>query len=149
MEQKVKIKAYKVNKICPKCQIGTMEYTGVMTRSFIPTYQHKCVNCGFVDFLENKYPKYEYEGTSVFKLTKKERTFCELIRDGYIARDSNGEIWWYSYKPHKAAEGDWDGSGEFILPLEMFHGISFTFITWEDEQPWAVEDLLKLEVEDD
>ncbi len=31
---------------------------------------------------------------------------------------------------------------------KFFSDLDFEFIEWEDEEPWAVEDLLKLEVEE-
>ena len=161
MEQKIEIKAYKVSKICPKCQEGIMEYTGVSARSFPATYQHKCVNCGFTDLLENKYPKYEYEdvlaetgvdaevdSTPAPKLGKWENLYCQLVTDGYVARDEDGKLYWYSTFPDKnQIQGRWAciEYNDFI----HYPRLNFSLIRWEDEQPWAVEDLLKLEVEDD
>lgn len=80
------------------------------------------------------------------KLTKRERAFCELITDGYIARDSDMEIWWHERKPYKEF-GEWVNN-EYSIDVECFNEIPFMFITWEDDEPWAVEDLLKLEVEE-
>lgn len=80
------------------------------------------------------------------KLTKRERAFCELIGDGYIARDGGENLFWYDEKPWKTGEV-WNCTGE-IITLEVFDEIPFMFITWEDDEPWAVEDLLRLEVEE-
>ena len=77
------------------------------------------------------------------KLTKKERMFCELVETGWIARDKNGSIWWNDKRPTKQVR-TWSGA------RNVFHVgaiTKFSFIKWEDEEPWSVEDLLKLEVE--
>lgn len=81
------------------------------------------------------------------KLTKRERAFCELIPDGYIARDKDTDLWWHEYRPIKDGIREWAPGGEYIN-LELFDEIPFMFITWEDDEPWAVEELLKLEVEE-
>ena len=80
------------------------------------------------------------------KLTKMERAFCELITDGYIARGGDADLYWYETKPWKA-DGMWHCIDR-IITLEVFDEITFMFIEWEDDEPWAVKDLLKLEVEE-
>jgi hypothetical protein len=82
------------------------------------------------------------------KLTKKERQFCELIETGWIARDNNGSLYRYSKAPCKRSGGTWTGfSGNSLCVDNRFPGCTFSFITWDDAEPWSVEDLLKLEVE--
>jgi hypothetical protein len=94
-------------------------------------------------------------------LTKKEKTFCELLETGYIARDESGSLYYYSrYKPTKNIKcASWELSGDNYsedyhrityddLLEYLGYNIKFSFITWEDEEPWRVEDLLKLRVED-
>lgn len=79
------------------------------------------------------------------KLTKKERMFCELVETGWIARDKDNKIWLHFNNPTKRAD-EWYGVGYSMY--HVFKGVTpFSFIKWEDEEPWAVEDLLKLEVE--
>lgn len=79
------------------------------------------------------------------KLTKRERVFCEFVEKGYIARDENGNLIYYATKPEKGAYiHEWFSSGTFMRLKKEF----FEFITWEDDKPWAVADLLKLEVEE-
>ena len=84
------------------------------------------------------------------KLTKRERAFCELITDGYITRDGDMALWWNEYKPIKDMDFyEWSGTDcGNLVNLELFDEIPFMFIQWEDDEPWAVEDLLKLEVEE-
>lgn len=86
------------------------------------------------------------------KLTKKERQFCELVDTGWIARDYDEKLFFYQInKPCKNGTY-WKTKGNRYQNLSqiMFMDIDldFTFITWEDEEPWSVEELLKLEVEE-
>ena len=85
-------------------------------------------------------------------ITKKEKAFLELCKpESYIARDSNGNIYIYSAKPVKHSNCfsgdecvymDLRDMAKQIFSIENI----FPFIKWEDEEPWKVEDLLKLEV---
>lgn len=87
-------------------------------------------------------------------LTKQERAFLEICKpECYIARDKNKVLWIYSAKPIKGKmaweydEGDaciMEKLIKFILTVDI--NKIFHFIKWEDEEPWKVEDLLKLEV---
>ncbi len=90
------------------------------------------------------------------KLTKKERQFCELLETGWIARDKNGVIHVRDYKPVKMntywtsreSIHSWNLIGNcFVINKELFN-TPFSFITWDDAEPWSIEDLLKLEVEE-
>lgn len=80
------------------------------------------------------------------KLTKAERGFCEIVKTGYIARDAVKKcLVYYSEEPEKDLNGYyWYSPYDSVeLPLEPF-----SFITWGDEKPWSIEDLLKLEVKE-
>lgn len=79
------------------------------------------------------------------KLTKTEKGFCEIIKDGYIARDKNGDLYLYNNPPY-VTETDWRANyGHCTRLCTKF----FPFITWESNRNWSIEDLLKLEVCDD
>lgn len=81
------------------------------------------------------------------KLTKAERAFCESLVPGcYIARDSSGSLYVYTEKPVKCGIS-W--SLPCCTSIGAIYNVSFPFVKWEDEQPWKVEDLLKLEVLDE
>lgn len=78
------------------------------------------------------------------KLTKRERAFCESVQTGWIARDKNGDLYWF-------AEGFGVDKDQSIWNSEEYSkissmGLCFCFVKWEDENPWRVEDLLKLDV---
>lgn len=78
------------------------------------------------------------------KLTKAEKGFCEILDDGYIARDKNGELYLYNNPPY-VTETDWRECGHCTKLCSNF----FPFITWESGKAWRMEELLKLEVEDE
>ena len=69
---------------------------------------------------------------------------CKAFNSGYIARDMNGDLYFYASKPEK---GDyvWRDNGTMckIPPISCF-----SFIRWEDEKPHNVEDMLTWEVEE-
>lgn len=80
------------------------------------------------------------------KLTKKERAFCEIVKDGYIARDKNRGLAYHSNLP------EYYDSSEYWVPDFGIVKISqqyFNFITCEPGKAWSIKDLLKLEVCDD
>ena len=106
-----------------------------------------CMDCQ-MKFIEWLYA----EHIEAPKLTKRERAFCEALQTGWIARDFDDYLYIFDSIPHKVGEekrwdihfddeGDWHD-----LPTQI--NSLFTFIEWEDEKPWAVEDLLKLEVKE-
>ena len=75
-------------------------------------------------------------------LTRRERAFCEYAQIGHITRDQNGQLFHAVELPIKE-ELAWSGG----VRCEHIEYVDFNFITWDDEEPWSVEDLLKLEVE--
>lgn len=77
-------------------------------------------------------------------LTAREKHFVEFAEDGWLARDKNGELYFYKDKPHKMRSDWWDNAS---CRLKSF-GDFFPFIKWKDEEPWSVEELRKLEVQD-
>lgn len=87
------------------------------------------------------------------KLTKKERKFLELLegKDIWMVRNKIGTLYIYTIRPVKGCD-DWSASG--YACTVRYYGIfdvleiEFKFIQWEDEEPWSVEELLKLEVEE-
>lgn len=83
------------------------------------------------------------EHTEQPKLTKRERAFCEAVQEGWIARDECGDIFWCKGEPKKRY-GIWSNGDDVCIDFTDLH--LFSFIKWEDEKPWSVEDLLKLEV---
>lgn len=80
-------------------------------------------------------------------ITSREKNFLDLLLPNYkyIAKDKNGFLLAYTEKPIKILE-TW-GMANCVL-INMFD-IKFDFIKREDEEPWHIEDLKKLEVKDE
>ena len=80
-------------------------------------------------------------------ITSREKNFLDLLLPNYkyIAKDKNGFLLAYTEKPIKILE-TW-GMANCAL-INMFD-IKFDFIKREDEEPWRIEDLKKLEVKDE
>lgn len=107
-----------------------------------------CKNCIFTGTCIANRIKWLYEEYQepVPKLTKKERAFCEIVKDGYIARDKNRGLAYHSNLP------EYYDSSEYWVPDFSIVKISrqyFNFITCEPGKAWSIKDLLKLEVCDD
>ena len=111
---------------CQQCEFNDHDGTNECSVSFI------------------KWLMSEYKEEPV--LTAREKHFVELVREGWIARDEKyNTLYWYSDKPTKDAN-KWQGAC-FTWQLNAQPVIHlFPFITWEDEEPWAVADLRKLKV---
>ena len=84
------------------------------------------------------------------KLTKQERKFCELLEgeDIWFARQRNMTMpTIFIHKPYKTVTC-WHGDTIQSCELRKYCNARFEFIKWEDEEPWSVTELLKLEVEE-
>lgn len=105
-----------------------------------------CKNCIFTGACIANRIKWLYEEYQepAPKLTKAEKGFCEVVKDGYIARDKNGDLYLYNNPPY-VTETDWRANyGHCTRLCSNF----FPFITWESNRYWSIEDLFKLEVEE-
>lgn len=80
------------------------------------------------------------------KLTKRERAFCETVQAGWIARDEVGKLHLFDLvsEPYKQNR-TWLKRSVSCNHIRL-NSDEFAFVKWEDEKPWSVEDLLKLEV---
>lgn len=107
---------------------------------------YPCCDCIFKDgvctqeFIKWLYSEHQEPAP---KLTKTERAFCEVMEYGCIARNKNGNLLFYIGYPHKSG-CTWESIHNYVY----INSDLFKFITWEDEKPWKVKDLLKLEVEE-
>ena len=80
------------------------------------------------------------------KLTKRERAFCEAVEKGWLARDKRGYLFLNREKPRKYPES-W--SRAIVLAyLEPSFYPTFDFITWEDDEPYSVKEMLTWEVKE-
>lgn len=86
------------------------------------------------------------------KIHKRTKMFFDAIETGWVARDENGMLYVFaaSNKPRRSIS-IW--SCEHIvdtmrLPDNSLPFLTLDFIKWEDEEPWSVEDIRNLEVEE-
>lgn len=84
------------------------------------------------------------EHTELPKLTKRERAFCEAAQNGWIARDRDRSLCWFPADAVVQKSGTMWNAEKYVC-ISHFK-LPFICIKWEDEKPWAVADLLKLEV---
>lgn len=113
-----------------------------------------CTGCTFGKALTCKkdelIPKWcESEYVEKPTITSREKKFLNMLlpKSKYIARDENDKLYVYTEKP-KRVMGYWgcpDGSYQILADI---FGNMFDFIKWEDEEPWHIEDLKKLECEE-
>lgn len=83
------------------------------------------------------------------QLTEEERKILEgRYLEGYrfIARDYNGILEAYLYKPRKSGEGKYWETEHAISLIDLIHDseIHFKFIKWEDDEPYEIEKLLDI-----
>ena len=101
---------------------------------------HSC----FLDFIEWLMSEYKEEPV----LTEREKHFVELVREGWIARDLKYNcFYWFKEKPTKGNDAWYCECSTWLLHSTLLEGL-FPFITWEDEEPWSIERLRELKVQD-
>lgn len=85
----------------------------------------------------------ESEYVEPVKISKKDRAFLDYLKDyKYIARDGDGKLYVYITKPKKVLRNWVDDRFKSFRGLD----IDFPMVKWEDDKPWLIEDLKKLEV---
>ena len=101
--------------------------------------------CGYV-----RKEWFNAEYTETIKLNKYERSLCEALQKGWIAKNKGEGFSIYEEKPKKM-EDFWYGAGYYTSTATIRHinpKIRFSFMNWEDAEPWSVAALLELEVEE-
>ena len=97
--------------------------------------------CGFK---RREWAESEYVERPV--ISKRDRAVLSYlnVKLKYIARDKLGKLWAFECIPRKVDVwwGESSGSFDKLGCLD----IRFPMIKWEDEEPWLIEDLKKLEV---
>ena len=115
---------------------------------------------GRVNWLNSEY-------TEQPKLTKQEMAFLVALDPSfqYVARDKKGHLSFFRIKPEKNLFLEkWDIPNRKCEEQRLFYSVPtclsfmeeqrifsfrFDFIIWEDDDPWSVKNLLRLEVIDD
>ncbi|MGF6375042.1 hypothetical protein M2140_000076 [Clostridiales Family XIII bacterium PM5-7] len=117
----------------------------------------KAVGVKEKSFIVQDIEKVYYDGEPMFQsmvvrdevvLTMKEWAFCVFMETGWLVREKDGNVLYGYTKPEKH-DKIWinsDNSLQLVNPRNTRNRNVFQFIKWEDE-PWSVEELLKLEVE--
>lgn len=86
------------------------------------------------------------------KLTKNEKLFLSLLKEKwkYMARDEDDTLLVYNVKPIKYID-KWDEKDIDYACVEqtLLDNCKFTMVKWRDENPWLIEDLKKLSVEEE
>ena len=82
-------------------------------------------------------------------ITSREKEFLDLLLPDckYIARNEDESLYVYKNEPIRCRKY-WTPNNfcSYCISRDMY-GSMFDFIKWEDEEPWSIEDLKKLEVE--
>ena len=103
----------------------------------------KCVGGDCTDCI---LPWLKQEHKEKIILLEAERIILENIDKHYnwIARDKNGTLYAYERKPKKEMQYDnWDDKSDGdIYKFYLFNHL-FQFITWNDSEPYNIEELLK------
>lgn len=133
---------------CDGNRIAVVRQTG----EFRSCYETPCIECLFhsSDKEQCKERTREWAESEYIEkpvISKKDKAFLEYVKEEYkcIARDKNGELFLYRLTPYKE-EGllNWIGRNRSCLHLK--YNVDFPMVKWEDEEPWLIEDLKKLEV---
>ena len=114
-----------------------------------------CTACLFLemedcDKARREWAESEYIEKSVIVISKRDRAFLEYIKEEYthITRDGNGVLFIWNNEPRKSfSENEWVLMSGMAFSLRGLN-IDFPMVKWEDDEPWLIEDLKKLEVVD-
>lgn len=103
-----------------------------------------------------------YELKEVWKreeptITEDEKTILRNLPAEYkwIARDENSKLYIYRDKPEKCVDVWMSGRGSMFLPCDQRYSPLYLFdhlfkmVKSEDDEPWKIDDLLKLDVKKD
>lgn len=108
----------------------------------------------FYDDCEEGIEKWcESEYVEKHTITSREKMFLDLIltKWKYIARDEDDVLYVFDSLPSKKHDG-WNvenRSSDYSYISKKQFGDIFNFIKYENEKPWSIEDLKKLEVKDE
>lgn len=112
-----------------------------------------CSNCLFDDSKDcikrrKNWAVSEYtEYTEKSVISKIDRAFLDYIKEEfkYIVRNESGKLFLYGAYPRKR-DTYWVLNCDSYLSLNRYFNVDFPMVKWEDDEPWLIEDLKKLEV---
>jgi len=109
-----------------------------------------CNRCNDFPICEEKRLREWAESEYIEKpvISKRDRAFLEYVNKkfNYIARSSDGNLCLFVVEPRKG-KAIW--TNRYLATVLDFFDIDFPMIKWEDDEPWLIEDLKKLEVVED
>jgi hypothetical protein len=113
-----------------------------MCKFYVPTGDK---SCGI-----RRYEWAESENVEKPTITSREKNFLDVLLSNckYIARDKDNLLYVYYDKPIRGNKFWISDYASHDIPKDMY-GDVFSFIKWEDEEPWSIEGLKKLEVKDE
>ena len=126
---------------CNGSRIAVMKGSG----RIVPCDSIICNVCLFSDDCRKNIKEWAESDIDKPVISKKDRAFLEYIdtRISYITRDMDGSLFIYISKPHKKLIDCW--KRDWCKSLNFFK-LDFPMVKWEDDKPWRIEDLKKLEV---
>ena len=119
------------------------------TRHIVPCEASCCNDCLFREFgcreKTREWAESEYIEKPV--ISKRDRAFLEYLGKEYkfIARDDDGKLCVYVSTPIKYLACACWGADNVYRSLRALD-VDFPMVKWEDNEPWLIEDLKKLEV---
>lgn len=136
------------------CNGGSISIDKMTGELFECTEEMRCEDCLF-DIGSCEYQIKKWANTEHIekpKLTKNEKVFLYLLKENwkYMARDEDNALLVYNVKPIKHTDR-WDGRDIDYICVEqtLLDDCKFTMVKWRDENPWLIEDLKKLPVEEE
>ncbi len=107
-----------------------------------------CENCKLADNCNNGLRKWCNEQyIEKPMLTKNEKKFLDIINPKYkyVTKNKNNILCLSVGIPIRT-ESDWIGVNDCAYISENYFNGLFKFIKWDDEEPWQLDDLKKLEI---
>ena len=150
MKNKEKYAKEIVELACDGNRIAVVRQTG----EFRSCYKTACIECLFHSSdreqcreRTREWAESEYIEKPV--ISKRDRAFLDCImgKYKYIARDKTGYLYAYREKPDKH-DVFWSRSICEYFGFNNRIDVCFPLVKWEDDEPWLIEDLKKLEVVD-
>ena len=117
----------------------------------------RCYDCKFSSRSRGEYCSavmlewlYEEYKKPKIKVPLATKYFLESLDDKYewIAKDRNGSVWFYEFKPEKYTKDKnkrWTvyGRGNIAGARNVFKKELFDFLSWEDEEPTNIKEFLE------
>lgn len=76
-----------------------------------------------------------------YKLTKNTYTLLSMLKFDWIAKDENGDVYVFPYRPDKK-DSIWDGCSDIYFSNHAYKNLDFSFLHWEDKEPTIISYIL-------